>query len=475
MLFSSLIFLYSFLPLLLLALLLLPKNWHNGVLLLASLVFYAWGGVSYTAILVLSILLNYGIGRWLGARPEESAKPILILGLVLNLGLLIFFKFILFFLAQINSGLGWLGQAPIGLPKIVLPLGISFFTFQGISYLVDVYRGTTQVQKHIGRLGLYIALFPQLIAGPIVRYQDLAGQLGLRTVGWMNISLGLERFVVGLAKKVLLANNFALVADAIFTAHPESLSWPLAWLGVLVYALQIYFDFSGYSDMAIGLGRMFGFVIPENFNFPYIARSVREFWRRWHISLSQWFRDYVYISMGGSRGSQAQTYRNLIVVFLLTGFWHGANWTFVIWGAFHGLFMLLERGRFGQWLERSYSIVQHFYLLGVIGLSWVVFRAESLGYATDYYLRLLGLGAQSDFQLDISTYLDWEFRIALLLGIIFSIPVAGLRIRAAVDELLVGRLSAGQVGRAFLFLLMFFWCTMELANDSYNPFIYFRF
>lgn len=474
MLFSSLIFLYSFLPLLLLALLLLPKSWHNGILLLASLVFYAWGGVSYTAILLISILLNYGIGRWIAARQPAAAKPVLILGLVLNLGLLVFFKYVLFFVSQINVGLEWLGKESVDLPKIVLPLGISFFTFQGISYLVDVYRGTTAVQKNIGRLGLYIALFPQLIAGPIVRYQDLAGQLGSRSVGWGNISLGLERFVIGLAKKVLLANNFALVADAIFSAQPESLSWPVAWLGVMVYALQIYFDFSGYSDMAIGLGRMFGFIIPENFNFPYLARSVREFWRRWHISLSQWFRDYVYISLGGSKGSLRQTYRNLILVFLLTGFWHGANWTFLCWGAFHGIFMLAERGRFGTWLAKSSKVLQHLYLLFVIGWSWVLFRAESIDYALRYYQRLLGLGKLSDFQLEISTYLDWEFRIALLLGILFSIPIGRFQLRTRVDEL-IGRLSLGQLGRALLFLLLFFWCTMELANNSYNPFIYFRF
>ncbi|MBX2874187.1 MAG: MBOAT family protein [Saprospiraceae bacterium] len=474
MLFSSLIFLYSFLPLLLLALLLLPKSWHNGILLLASLVFYAWGGVSYTVILLLSILLNYGIGRWIAARPAAGAKSVLILGLVLNLGLLVFFKYALFLLTQINIGLERLGEEALELPKIVLPLGISFFTFQGISYLVDVYRGTTEVQKNIGRLGLYIALFPQLIAGPIVRYQDLAGQLGARSVGWVNSSLGLERFVIGLAKKVLLANNFALVADAIFSAQPASLSWPLAWLGVMVYALQIYFDFSGYSDMAIGLGRMFGFVIPENFNFPYIARSVREFWRRWHISLSQWFRDYVYISLGGNRGSSRQTYRNLVLVFLLTGFWHGASWTFVCWGAFHGLFMLAERGRFGQLLVKSPKPLQHLYLLLVIGLSWVIFRAETLAYAAGYYLRLLGVGESSDFQLDISSYLDWEFRIVLALGLLFSIPFARFRLQTGVNEL-VGRLNMGQIGRAFLFLLLFLVCTMELANDSYNPFIYFRF
>ena len=475
MLFSSLIFLYSFLPILLIVLLVLPRTWHNSCLLLASLIFYAWGGVSYTAILVLSIILNYGFGRWIAALGEKNkAKPILILGIGMNLTILLFFKYALFFLSQLNFGLKGLGVAPVALPKIILPLGISFFTFQGISYLVDVYRKTTAVQKRLDRLGLYIALFPQLIAGPIVRYHDLAGQLGARNLGWRNIGQGLERFIIGLSKKVLLANNFALVADVIFSAQPEGLSWSIAWLGVLVYALQIYFDFSGYSDMAIGLGRMFGFVIPENFNYPYIAQSVREFWRRWHISLSQWFRDYVYISMGGSRGSRNQTYRNLILVFLLTGFWHGASWTFICWGAFHGMFMLAERGRFGQWLAKSSHLLQHSYLLLVIGLSWVVFRAESLSYAIDYYLRLIGVGGQSEFQLNISRFLDWEFRIALLFGLVFSIPVTHQRFSAGVGEM-VGRLSAGQVGRSILLLFLFLWCTMELANDSYNPFIYFRF
>lgn len=475
MLFSSLIFLYSFLPLLLLALLLLPRTWHNACLLLASLLFYAWGGVSYTAILAASILLNYGFGRWIAASTKRGkARTVLILGVTLNLIILIGFKYTLFFLAQLNIGLEAFGKETLPLPKILLPLGISFFTFQGISYLVDVYRGTTQVQKRLDRLGLYIALFPQLIAGPIVRYQDLAGQLGQRQLSWQGMALGLERFILGLAKKVLLANNMAIVVDAIFATQPESLPIWVAWLGMLAYALQIYFDFSGYSDMAIGLGRMFGFVIPENFNFPYIARSVREFWRRWHISLSQWFRDYVYISLGGSRGGWMQTYRNLILVFLLTGFWHGANWTFVCWGALHGVFLLLERGRFGERLKETYPVVSHLYLWLVVGLSWVLFRADNLSYAGDYYARLLGLGTPSGFQLDTSPFLNWEFSLALFLGILFSMPYLSRRFHGGVGAL-VGRLSLGQVGKVLLLLLLFLWCTMELANNSYNPFIYFRF
>lgn len=475
MLFSSLIFLYSFLPILLLALLLLPRAWHNACLLLASLVFYAWGGVSYTLILVLSILVNYGFGRWIAARRKRgNAKPILLVGVAINLCVLIGFKYALFLLSQINLGLEEFGKESIPLPKILLPLGISFFTFQGISYLVDVYRGTTQVQKRLDRLGLYIALFPQLIAGPIVRYRDLAGQLGPRQLSWERMALGLERFIVGLAKKVLLANNMGIVVDAIFATQAESLPWSVAWLGILAYALQIYFDFSGYSDMAIGLGRMFGFVIPENFNFPYVARSVREFWRRWHISLSQWFRDYVYIPLGGSRGGRGQTYRNLILVFLLTGFWHGANWTFICWGAFHGVFMLLERGRLGVVLKKTSPVFSHLYLLAVVGFSWVLFRAENLSYAGDYYLRLFGLGVQSDFQVDIAIFLDWEFRIALLLGILFSMPYLSRRFHGGLGQW-AGRLSLGQTGRAILLMTLFLWCTMELANNSYNPFIYFRF
>lgn len=477
MLFSSLIFLYGFLPIVLLLVWITPAKARNAILLLASLVFYAWGGVSYLAVLVLSILLNYGFGRWLGAyQGRAGASRILMIGVGLNLALLFAFKYAVFFLDQLNVGLLFIDRQPMDVPKIALPLGISFFTFQAISYLVDVYRAEAAVQKRLDRLGLYIALFPQLIAGPIVRYHDIEKQLGKRAWSWDNMAQGIERFILGLAKKVLLANNFALLADEIFAVNPASLTVPVAWLGVIVYSLQIYFDFSGYSDMAIGLGRMFGFVIPENFNFPYIARSIREFWRRWHISLSQWFRDYLYIPLGGNRQSSSRTYFNLFIVFLLTGLWHGASWTFIIWGLVHGFFMIVERQAFGAWLKKGPAWVAHFYSLLVVGLAWVLFRAESLTYALAYYKSLFGLGEATDFSLDITPYLDWEFRGALVIGLLACTPFFKKGIEWLKQQLTTVRLiAAGEVGSVVFLLFLFFWCTVHLASSSYNPFIYFRF
>ncbi len=395
MLFSSLVFLYSFLPILLLTLLVLPKTWHNGCLLLASLIFYAWGGVSYTAILVLSIVLNYGFGRWIAASGEKKkAKSILIIGIGLNLIILLFFKYALFFLSQLNFGLKGLGIVPVVLPKIILPLGISFFTFQGISYLVDVYRKTTAVQKRLDRLGLYIALFPQLIAGPIVRYHDLAGQLGARNLGWGNIGQGLERFIIGLSKKVLLANNFALVADAIFSAQPESLSWPIAWLGMLVYALQIYFDFSGYSDIAVGCAYLLGIRLPWNFRTPYMSLSPREFWQRWHITLSTWIRDYLYIPLGGNRGGQVRQLATLLFVMGLAGLWHGADQTFIYWGlgwgAYIALARLLGNSRIGGVLARARPLVWIGHMLAIVVL-WVLFRAPNMDAALNYLQAMVAL------------------------------------------------------------------------------------
>lgn len=477
MLFSSLIFLYGFLPLVLLLVWITPAKARNAVLLLASLVFYAWGGVSYLAVLVLSILLNYGFGRWIGAyRGRAAASRVLMLGVGLNLALLFLFKYTVFFLDQLNVGFLGMGWPPLDVPKIALPLGISFFTFQAISYLVDVYRAETPVQKRLDRLGLYIALFPQLIAGPIVRYHDIEKQLGKRIWSWENMAQGIERFILGLAKKVLLANNFALLADEIFAVNPASLDWSVAWLGVVVYSLQIYFDFSGYSDMAIGLGRMFGFVIPENFNFPYIARSIREFWRRWHISLSQWFRDYLYIPLGGNRQSSSRTYFNLFIVFLLTGLWHGASWTFIVWGLVHGFFMIIERKGLGEWLTKGPKWLSHVYSLLVVGLAWVLFRAESFAYAIAYYKALFGLGESTGFRLDVSPYLDLEFRVALVIGLLASTPFLQKTIQWLNKQLASVRLRGlAEMSGAILLMLLFFWCTVHLASNSYNPFIYFRF
>jgi len=341
LLFSSLLFLWLFLPLVLLLSWAAPKNWQNGLLLFASLFFYAWGGVSYTAILAASILLNYFIGIQIEKR-RESKWP-LILGGFINISLLAVFKYANFAALNLNYLLEQLHIAPINLPTILLPLGISFYTFQAISYLFDVKRAIVPAQRSLTKLGLYIALFPQLIAGPIVRYHDINVQLDHRKRDWTSLTIGLQVFIIGLGKKVLLANNFGALADEIFQHNSTMLTAGDAWLGLMCYSLQIFFDFSGYSEMAIGLGKLFGFDLPVNFNYPYIARSVKEFWRRWHITLSTWFRDYLYIPLGGNKKGNFATYRNLLLVFFTTGLWHGASWNFILWGLWHGFFLILER------------------------------------------------------------------------------------------------------------------------------------
>jgi alginate O-acetyltransferase complex protein AlgI len=470
LLFSSLLFLWLFLPLVLLVYLPLPQRGRNAWLLLASLVFYAWGGVSYSAVLWASIGINYACGRALARNPQ---RWVLALGVGGNLSLLAIFKYANFFTENINELLRWQSIPPFELPRIALPLGISFYTFQAISYLVDVYRGTTPGQRSLPRLALFISLFPQLIAGPIVRYHVIAEQLKQRTVGWADLAIGLRRFLIGLAKKVLLANNFALLADEIFNLDPATMSPATAWAGAGLYALQIFFDFSGYSDMAIGLGRLFGFRIPENFNYPYISRSIREFWRRWHITLSEWFRDYLYIPLGGNRGGRRATYRNLLIVFLLTGLWHGAAWHFLIWGLWHGFFMVLERQR---WFPRLPVAVAHGYALLVVLLGWVLFNADDITHATGYLVAMFGGNAEITV-FDWAFYWDRKLTLASIVGLLACTPVfartgewleqwsAASRLRAE------GWGSAQALGLLVLFLL----CTLELVTHSYNPFIYFRF
>lgn len=475
MLFSSLLFLYVFLPAVVIIILLSPGRWHNALLLLASLIFYAWGGVSYSLLLIGSILVNYAAGLAIDRSTNEQRKRRwLILGLIVNIGLLLVFKYTNFLLENLNQ---WLPRAQqIDFKPIILPLGISFFTFQAISYLVDVYQQRTKAQRKLHRLALYISLFPQLIAGPIVRYHDIADQIRQRRLSWPLFASGVERFIVGLGKKVLLANNFAPLADDIFIVAPQNLDPLSAWTGLLMYTLQIYFDFSGYSDMAIGLGRMFGFQIPENFNFPYIARSVREFWRRWHISLSQWFRDYLYIPLGGNRKGSGRTYFNLFVVFLLTGLWHGAAWNFLLWGLLHGLFMILERLGLGKTLNRAGRIPSHLYTLLVVMLAWVLFRAPNLHHAWQYYGALLGQHNQSEVPFDLAFYFGPELWLALGIAVLASTPV----FRTLSQWLLSrpwGKLPdlSYQLISTLGLILIFLYCTMELATEAYNPFIYFRF
>jgi alginate O-acetyltransferase complex protein AlgI len=483
MLFSSAIFLFAFLPAVLTGYFLLRGRWRNGWLFLSSLIFFAWGGITYSFLLVGSIIMNYVVGRRIGKyHKHRLAHRWLVAGVILNLLLLAIFKYANFIIGNINGILESFHVPPIDNPSIVLPIGISFYTFQSLSYLVDVYRGETEAQKNPLQLGLYISLFPQLIAGPIVRYHDIASQLTSRKVSFEKFSYGVQRFLTGLAKKVLIANTFAVVADELFAMPPEDLTAPMAWLGLVSYTMQIYFDFSGYSDMAIGMGAMFGFRIPENFNFPYIARSIREFWRRWHISLSTWFRDYLYIPLGGNRGGASRTYVNLVIVFFLTGLWHGASWNFVLWGLVHGFFLVVERIGGGTWMAGRWKTVQHGYTLFIVLMAWVLFRAETFSHAWGYYEALLGMHGKGQGVYEFARFFTNEFTIIFIVAVFASTPVFkgfGNWIGAQLQKLpahwfrIVYTIRTGTT-------VLFYWSllilsAMYLLSDTYNPFIYYRF
>lgn len=481
MVFSSLTFLYIFLPIVLIVSYFIRKELKNTVLLVASLFFYAWGGVSYTSILIISIVLNYIIGRQIGSKPGSSNSRIfLTIGVIVNLGFLGVFKYGNFVVENINLVLG---SSSFSLPDpgIILPIGISFYTFQALSYLIDVYKKRTPVQKNIVDLALYISLFPQLIAGPIVRYNDIATQLSSRKQNLRNFSSGVERFVLGLAKKVLIANQFALLADTAFSIAPSNLSTVVAWGGIVAYTLQIYYDFSGYSDMAIGLGRMFGFRFLENFNFPYIARSIREFWRRWHISLSNWFRDYLYIPLGGNRKGNHRTYFNLLIVFFVTGIWHGASWNFVVWGLLHGFFMIIEKLGFDKILNRLWQPVQHIYTLFIVMMAWVLFRANDFEHAWGYY-RSLFTYKSTDLNLDVlSVFFNNEVYVTLVIALLSSTLIWVSLInktKSIVIKNTVVYKSAYITGSLLVVLAIVAVLTVSttyLVTNSYNPFIYFRF
>ena len=455
MLFSSLLFLWLALPLVWGGSLLLPGRWQNVWLLLTSLLIYAWGGVGYTSILLLSIGGNYLIGRRLPHRGW------LTYGVVFNLVLLGVFKYATFFASEASDLLRLVQLPAFELPRIALPLGISFYTFQAISYLVDVQRRTVSPQRSLPRLGLFISFFPQLIAGPIVRYHEIDAQIARRSRSWEQTSRGLQRFLIGLAKKVLIANTLAGVTDEIFALDFTTLDALTAWAGALLYAGQIYYDFSGYSDMAIGLALLFGFRLPENFDFPYTSRSIREFWRRWHITLGAWFRDYLYIPLGGSR---RHTGRNLLVVFVATGIWHGAAWSFLLWGLWHGLFILLERQRWWPFQHVVYAFL-------VVLLGWVLFRTESVTLSLQYYRAMLGLNPGAT-PFDWSFYWNRELTVVSLIAVFFASSLP-LYVEARAKQLTGG--AAGATLYVLALMLLFALCTNSLVNNSLNPFIYFRF
>jgi len=483
MVFSSPIFLFLFLPVVLTVNTLLPgTKARNLWLLLMSLVFYAWGQVDFVLLLLASTVMNYGLGLWLG-RSESTGnrKCIVALAVFINIGILAFFKYAAFTVGMLNALLCLVGIAGLPVPHITLPIGISFFTFHALSYIIDVYRRKWKSAANPADVALYIFFFPQLIAGPILRWSSIGPQLPQRAIRLDGFADGVRRFVGGLAKKVLIANILAIPADRIFSLPAAELSTADAWLGALCYTLQIYFDFSGYSDMAVGLGKMCGFTFMENFNFPYLSQSLRDFWRRWHISLSTWFRDYLYFPLGGNRLSAVRTHVNLIVVFFLCGLWHGASWTFVVWGLYHGFFLVLERTRFGKTQANLPQTLRHLYTLLVVMMGWVLFRADSFTAAYHYFLALFGANHALVPQPYVQ-YTTVPVLLAIGLGALFSGPTWG-RLNEVGDKLarltpMPYRLALQAVGRAAEFGLMialFIISASWLASGTYNPFIYFRF
>ena len=461
MLFSSIPFLFYFLPAVLLLYFLVPWKLKNGVLLVFSLIFYAWGEPMYVFLMIASICLFYGCGIAIGNSTTQRGKKLwLTVSVVVSLGLLAVFKYADFFIDSFNSVTG----ASLPLLKLALPIGISFYTFQCLSYTIDVYRGDAQVQKNIVSFGAYVSLFPQLIAGPIVRYVDVARELSSRSHSWEDFSLGLRRFLVGLSKKILIANSLGQLTE-IFRASGEK-SVLFYWIYAIAFALHIYFDFSGYSDMAIGLGRIFGFRFIENFNYPYMSRSIAEFWRRWHMSLGSWFRDYVYIPLGGNRVKPLRWVLNVLVVWMLTGLWHGAAWNFVLWGLLYAVFLLLER--WVPFLQKLPDILKRVYVLLVVVLGFVLFNAADLSQALGDIGGMFGF-AGVPLVTPATLYYLRSYGVLLVLAVVGSTPL----IRNTAKRLENTRSVA--VLEPVLLLAALLVCSAYLVDGSFNPFLYFRF
>ncbi|MFH0880833.1 MAG: MBOAT family protein [Lentisphaerota bacterium] len=480
MVFSSLICLFGFLPAVLAACYLAPVRLRNAVLLAASLVFYAWGAPRFVFVLAGSVWLDWEISRRMAAVPSGGPmrRKWLVLSLAVNLALLFFFKYSNFAAVELNVSLAALNLNPVPWAAVALPIGISFFTFQKISYMVDVYRGVTPPSESFGLCLLYIALFPQLIAGPIVRYHDVARQLVSRDYTADRFVSGICRFALGFGKKVLVANVLAGVADAAFAMPAGSLTTLLAWLGVTAYAFQIYFDFSGYSDMAIGLGRMFGLEFLENFDRPYLSRTFTEFWQRWHISLSNFMKEYLYIPLGGNRVSPGRRYVNLWIVFLLSGFWHGAAWNFIVWGAYQGVFLSLDKlcwkkmaGRLPGWLTVPLNFVL------VLG-GWVFFRAENVGAAWTYLGRMLGLTGIHPVSVPLlyGDLISHRQIVMMLVAALICFLPAFPNARRVLDRLAgLNPDHRGLIPATAGALVILLLSVCSLANSTFNPFIYFRF
>ena len=457
MLFSSIPFLFYFLPAVLLLYAISPKKLKNFTLLVCSLVFYAWGEPRLVVLMLATVLIGYVLGL-LTVRYEKYKKVFLVLSLTLSLGFLCYYKYVDFFITNINNATG----LSIPLLKVALPIGISFYTFQLLSYNVDVYRGDVPAQRNFIDLAAYIALFPQLIAGPIVRYSDVAAQLKERTHSWDKISQGTRRFVFGLAKKILIANALGELCDIFRATGQQSVLY--YWMYAIAFSLHIYFDFSGYSDMAIGLGKIFGFDFLENFNYPYISKSATEFWRRWHMSLGSWFRDYVYIPMGGSRVGKFRMFFNIFTVWMLTGFWHGAAWNFIFWGLYFAILLVVEKVFLLKYLNKS-KVWSRFYLLFAVVISFVIFNATSMTEAFQYIGGMFGAGGIPAISAEALYYLRSY-------GLIFLIAAIGA---TPLPKLAVTKIKAVQWAEPAVLLILLAMVTAYLVDGSFNPFLYFRF
>ena len=462
MVFSSILFLFVYLPVVLAVYYIAPVRFRNIWLFIVNLVFYGWGEPVYIVLMIFSITLNYAAGLLIAKYREndaKKAKAVLTVNTVVNLALLVFFKYFDLFTETVNVIFG----TNIATLDLTLPIGISFYTFQTMSYPIDVYRGDTEAQKNYIRFGTFVALFPQLIAGPIVRYKDVASQLGARQLSTEQFSSGVQRFVVGLGKKVLIANNIGALWD-VYSAASE-LSFAGAWLGAVAFSLQLYFDFSGYSDMAIGLGRMIGFEFLENFNYPYISKSVTEFWRRWHMSLGTWFRDYLYIPLGGNRRGLPRQILNILIVWALTGLWHGANWTFLMWGLYYAVFLIIEKMFLLKRLEKV-PVIAHIYAILVAVVGWMLFQLDSVGEVLRYWGAMFGAGGV--FATAADTYNAKSYAVILIVAAIAATPLPKKLFEKLPEKV---RSAATPV----LIVLCLAASTAYLVDATYNPFLYFRF
>lgn len=454
MVFSSVVFLFVFLPIVISVYFIANDTFKNIWLLMVSLLFYSWGEPKCIILMLISIFVNYILGIIINkTRDKKMSKVMLVFAVVVNIGILLYFKYLNFFISNINRFLA----IKISAKNIALPVGISFYTFQSMSYVIDVYRNNVRVQKNILKLGLYISFFPQLIAGPIVRYIDVEKYFDKRSIDIDKIYDGVKSFAVGFSKKVLIADQLAVLVDTVFKQN--GISALIAWVGAVAYSLQIYYDFSGYSDMAIGLGKIFGFEFMNNFNYPYISRSVKDFWRRWHISLSTWFKDYVYIPLGGSRCGKFRACLNLSIVFFLTGFWHGASWNFIVWGLYYAVFLISERGGV---LEKLPVVVRHIYTIIVIIFGWVLFRANGLKNASHYLRNMFRIN--DDMVVDLIFNINRKYLFLLIAGILFSMPIGKVFEKKA----------AGWLYDSIL-IFVFIVAISYMMGSGFSPFLYFRF